>query len=108
MLLAETHTRGEQSHFKAAKLSKYRLTVADAQQSTESEKGSYGGCWAAIRKNNNSTRVIGDEEGERIDKSIYQNVAARTLRLRGSDVVVISAYARNGDLEQVCAEVFPR
>ena len=78
-------------------MAEWDITAAPAQNSTTSEKGTYGGVMAAVRKHLCSQTISGDHDAAGWTRSEVRDLAGRTVHLRGVDVIVLGGYARDGD-----------
>jgi len=107
VLVAEAHLRGDEVGTVGNEFigNRYSVTTAEAEQSSTSAQGTYGGALVAVKQHHNSAEVIGDEiKPDRIVVAKASNAAARVLRMVGG-VKVIGGYARHGDVEGLFRQI---
>ena len=81
----------------------FDVTYAPAAPSGSSEKGNYGGAFLAVRNHINSTPIHGDAWCERLKSHVtnHNYMVGRNLPLKGSDLMMITNYAKDGDVESM-------
>ncbi len=94
-MLGETHMRGEALRTAAKEVAAngWAATWAPSAQSTTAVNGSYGGTMVAARSWMATSPCDGDEVQGRYSLTKRRDVAARTVRVDGGEIKVMSGYA---------------
>ena len=88
--------------------SKRKVKIARPAKSENSEHGNYGGVMSAVKTHLRTSVVITEQE-ERTPEgnwlSNFRDIVAETVHVKDGDIIIIGAYARNGETTRLLRDV---
>ena len=105
-MAGESHVRKEVLTRRCHHRSKHcEITAAPAAQPPDFAVGTYGGVLTAARKHSSTEAIARDTPQDGWAMSAEHDLAGRTVRLRGVDVLVLGGYAKDGGYHRLAAAV---